>query len=69
MGCSMAAIAAGVTKDLTGRVSAVDLVKSAVETLGGKGGGGRPDMAQGGAADASRAPEAIEIVEKLLESL
>lgn len=64
-----AAIAAGVTKDLTGRVSAVDLVKSAVETLGGKGGGGRPDMAQGGAADASRAPEAIEIVEKLLESL
>lgn len=64
-----AAIAAGVTSDLTTRISAVDLVKAAVETLGGKGGGGRPDMAQGGASDASQAPVAIEKIEKLLESL
>ena len=54
-----AAVAAGVTKDLTGAVSAVDLVKAAVVELGGKGGGGRPDMAQGGAKDASNADAAI----------
>jgi alanyl-tRNA synthetase len=54
-----AAVAAGVTSDLTGRVSAVDLVKAAVEALGGKGGGGRPDMAQGGAKDAANADAAI----------
>ena len=46
-----AAVAAGVTDDLTGRVSAVDLVRVAAEALGGKGGGGRPDMAQAGGAD------------------
>ncbi|MGV6839105.1 MAG: alanine--tRNA ligase, partial [Planktomarina sp.] len=44
-----AAIAAGVTKDCADKVSAVDLVKAAVSALGGKGGGGRPEMAQGGA--------------------
>ena len=53
------AVAAGVTDDLTGTVSAVDLVKAAVIELGGKGGGGRPDMAQGGAKDASNADAAI----------
>ena len=53
------AVAAGVTKDLTDKVSAVDLVKAAVVELGGKGGGGRPDMAQGGAKDASNADGAI----------
>ncbi|MEM6596204.1 MAG: alanine--tRNA ligase, partial [Pseudomonadota bacterium] len=46
-----AAVAAGVTADLTDKLSAVDLVKAAVVELGGKGGGGRPDMAQGGGAD------------------
>ena len=46
-----AAVAAGVTDDLTGRISAVDLVRVAAEALGGKGGGGRPDMAQAGGAD------------------
>ena len=51
-----AAVAAGVTDDLTGRVSAVDLVRVAAEALGGKGGGGRPDMAQAGGADPARAP-------------
>ncbi|MDX1781960.1 MAG: alanine--tRNA ligase [Thalassovita sp.] len=54
------AVAAGVTKDLTGTVSAVDLVRAAVPELGGKGGGGRPDMAQGGGKDAANADAAIK---------
>jgi alanyl-tRNA synthetase len=61
-----AAVAAGVTADLTARVSAVDLVRVAAEAMGGQGGGGRPDMAQGGAADPSQAPAAIAAAEALL---
>ena len=61
-----AAVAAGVTSDLTGSVSAVDLVRAAVEALGGKGGGGRPDMAQGGAKDASNADAAISAAEAVI---
>ena len=53
------AVAAGVTDDKTATVSAVDLVKAAVAEMGGSGGGGRPDMAQGGARDASNADAAI----------
>ena len=64
-----AAFAAAVTDDLTGRFSAVDLVRIGVEALGGKGGGGRPDMAQGGGPDGSRADEAIEAVRKLLAAV
>ncbi|PFG63242.1 alanyl-tRNA synthetase [Thioclava sp. ES.031] len=64
-----AAVAAGVTKDLTERVSAVDLVKAAAQALGGKGGGGRPDMAQAGGADPSKADEAIAAVKTVLEGL
>ncbi|AQS48161.1 alanine--tRNA ligase [Thioclava nitratireducens] len=64
-----AAVAAGVTKDLTERVSAVDLVKAAAQALGGKGGGGRPDMAQAGGADPSKAGEAVAAVKTLLEEL
>ncbi len=62
-----AAVAAGVTNDLTGRYSAVDLVRAAVAELGGKGGGGRADMAQGGGPDASEADAALIAVRKLLE--
>jgi len=56
-------IVVGVTSDLAGKVSAVDLVRVGVAELGGKGGGGRPDMAQGGGPDPSKvdaAPAAIE---------
>ena len=63
-----AAVAAGVTDDLTGRISAVDLVRVAAEALGGKGGGGRPDMAQAGGNDPARAPEAIAAARALLEA-
>ena len=62
-----AAVAAGVTADLTDRLSAVDLVKAAVVELGGKGGGGRPDMAQGGGRDASTADAAIRAAEAVIE--
>jgi alanyl-tRNA synthetase len=62
-----AAVAAGVTADLTGTVSAVDLVRAAVEKLGGKGGGGRPDFAQGGGRDVANAPEAIAAAEAILK--
>ncbi len=61
-----AAFAVAVTDDLTGRYSAVDLVKLGVETLGGKGGGGRPDMAQGGGPDGTKAAEAIAAVRAAL---
>lgn len=57
-----AAIAIGVTADLTARFNAVDLIKAAVEALGGKGGGGRPDMAQAGGADPSKLPAALDAV-------
>jgi len=61
-----AAVAAGVTADLTDRVSAVDLVRAAVAELGGKGGGGRPDMAQGGGRDAANAAAAIAAAERVM---
>ena len=54
-----AAVAAGVTKDLSDRISAVDIVKATVEGLGGKGGGGRAEMAQGGAKSVDGADAAI----------
>ncbi len=62
-----AAIAAGVTSDLTGRLSAVDIVKAAAEALGGKGGGGRPDLAQAGGASAANADAAIRAAESVIK--
>ncbi|OYX66266.1 MAG: alanine--tRNA ligase [Sphingomonadales bacterium 32-64-17] len=61
-----AAFAAAVTDDLTERFSAVDIVRAGVEALGGKGGGGRPDMAQGGGPDGDKADEAIAAVRALI---
>jgi len=57
-----ASVAVGVTDDLVSRLSAVDLVKQAVATLGGQGGGGRPDMAQGGGPDGGKAADAVAAV-------
>ena len=62
------AVCAGVSSDLLDRISAVDMVKAALPFLGGKGGGGRPDMAQGGGSDISNAAHAIDAVEALLRS-
>ena len=61
-----AAVAAGVTDDLAGRVSAVELVRAAVVELGGKGGGGRPDMAQGGGASVANAEAAMDAAKTYL---
>ena len=60
------AIAAGVTKDLTDRLSAVDLARAAAEALGGKGGGGRPDMAQAGGMNIAGADAAIKAAEAVI---
>jgi alanyl-tRNA synthetase len=64
-----ASVAVGVTDDLVGQVSAVELVKAAVAALGGQGGGGRPDMAQGGGPDGSKAKEALAAVRDALEKV
>ncbi|MCV6824460.1 MULTISPECIES: alanine--tRNA ligase [Halocynthiibacter] len=61
-----AAVAAGVTDDLAEKLSAVDLVRAAVGELGGKGGGGRPTLAQGGGKDASNSDAAIKAVEAVI---
>jgi alanyl-tRNA synthetase len=61
-----ATVAVGVTDDLSGELSAVDLVRKAVETLGGQGGGGRPDMAQGGGPDGARAADALDAIRSAL---
>ncbi|MEL6828865.1 MAG: alanine--tRNA ligase [Pseudomonadota bacterium] len=61
-----AAVAVGVSDDLTDRYSAVDLVKLAAEKVGGKGGGGRPDMAQAGGPDGTQAEDALQAVRAAL---
>ena len=57
-----ASVVVGVTEDVVSKFSAVDLVRVASAALGGQGGGGRPDMAQAGGPDASKATEAIAAV-------
>ncbi|HRM74296.1 MAG TPA: DHHA1 domain-containing protein, partial [Paracoccus sp. (in: a-proteobacteria)] len=61
-----ATVAAGVTPDLTARLTAVELVQAATAALGGKGGGGRPDRAQGGAPSLAAADAAIAAIENLI---
>ena len=61
-----ASIVVGVTDDLVKRFNAVDLVRKGAEVLGGKGGGGRPDMAQAGGPDASKADAALAAIEAAL---
>jgi alanyl-tRNA synthetase len=61
-----AGLAVGVTDDLVKTWSAVDLVKAGAEALGGKGGGGRPDMAQAGGPDGAKAGDALKAIEARL---
>ncbi len=63
-----AGIVVGVTDDLTARYSAVDLVRRGAEALGGKGGGGRPDMAQAGGPDGAKADAAIAAIAAAIEA-
>jgi alanyl-tRNA synthetase len=63
-----ASLVVGVTSDLTGGISAVDLVRIGSEALGGKGGGGRPDMAQAGGPDGDKAAGAIKAIELALSN-
>ncbi len=59
-----AALTVGVSDDLTDRLSAVDLVRAGASAIGGKGGGGRPDMAQAGGPDGDKAGAALKAIEK-----
>ncbi|MFO1109934.1 MAG: alanine--tRNA ligase [Bradyrhizobium sp.] len=61
-----AGIVVGVTADLTSRFNAVELVRKGSEVLGGKGGGGRPDMAQAGGPDGAKADAALSAIEKAM---
>jgi alanyl-tRNA synthetase len=61
-----AGVVVGVTADLVSRFNAIDLVRKGAEALGGKGGGGRPDMAQAGGPDGSKAEDALKAIEAAL---
>jgi alanyl-tRNA synthetase len=61
-GAGKASVVVGVTPDLVTRFSAVDLVRKASEVLGGKGGGGKPDMAQAGGPDGAKAGAALDAI-------
>jgi alanyl-tRNA synthetase len=62
-----AALVVGVTGDLTGANNAVQMVQAGVAELGGKGGGGRPDMAQGGGPNGGAAQAALAVIKKLVK--
>jgi alanyl-tRNA synthetase len=62
-----AALAVGVTDDLKGKVNAVELLKAGVAAVGGQGGGGRPDMAQGGGPNGAAAPQALDAIRAALQ--
>ena len=64
-----ASLVVGVTDNLTSRISAVDLVRLGAEALGGKGGGGRPDMAQAGGPDGTKAKDALDAIAQRLGAL
>ena len=64
-----ASLVVGVTDDLTKKISAIDLVRLGAETLGGKGGGGRPDMAQAGGPNVAKANDALAAIEKRVATL
>ena len=63
-----ASLYVGVTADLTPKLNAVDLVRAGASVLGGKGGGGRPDLAQAGGPDAGKAAEALEAIRAVIAS-
>ncbi|SDH81417.1 alanine--tRNA ligase [Roseospirillum parvum] len=63
-----ASLVVGVTDDLTGKLSAVDLVRAGSAAVGGKGGGGRPDMAQAGGPDGAKAGEALAAIEQAIQA-
>ena len=63
-----ASIVVGVTADLAGKFNAVDLVKTAAEVCGGKGGGGRPEMAQAGGPDGGKASEALTALASAIQA-
>jgi alanyl-tRNA synthetase len=64
-----AGVVVGVTADLVSRYNAVDLARVASEALGGKGGGGRPDMAQAGGPDGAKASAALTAIEKAMAAI
>ena len=63
-----ASIVIGVTQDISDKFNAIELTKVGVEVLGGKGGGGRPDMAQGGGPNYKKAAEAIDNIIQLIKT-
>jgi alanyl-tRNA synthetase len=62
-----ASLVVGVTEDITDKFSAIEFTKAGVEVLGGKGGGGRPDMAQGGGPNYKNSKDAIEEILNLIK--
>jgi alanyl-tRNA synthetase len=63
-----AGVAVGVTDDLTSKWNAIELARLGAEALGGKGGGGRPDMAQAGGPDGAKALAALEAIVESVRS-